>query len=57
MHYLQYSGSKLSPLIHKNVKTLIVVNAAHSQQVGTAGSRRQGYTNKWNASVHIDCIM
>ena len=57
MYYLQYLGSKLSPLIHKNVKTLIVVNAARSQQVGTAGSRHQGYTNKWNASVHIDCIM
>ena len=34
----------------------VVVNVAHCQQVGTAGSKRQGYTSKWNASVHIDCI-
>ena len=55
MYYLQYLGSGLSPLNSQNV--FVVVNAAHSQQVGTAGSKRQGYTNKWNASVHIDCIM
>ena len=35
----------------------IVVNVAHCQQVGTAGYRGQGHTNKWNASVHINCIM
>ena len=35
----------------------VVVNVAHSQQVGTAGSKLQGKTNKWNALVHIDCIM
>ena len=28
------------------LKTLIVVNAGHSQQVGTAGSKHQGYTSK-----------
>ena len=56
MYYLQYLGSKLSPLNSQNVKTLIVVNAAHRQQVGTDGFKRQGYTNKWNTSVHIDCI-
>ena len=55
MYYLQYLGSGLSPLKSQNV--FIVVNAAHSQQVGTAGSKRQGYTNKRNTSVHIDCIM
>ena len=33
---------------------LILVKVAHCQQVGTAGSKRQGYTNKWNASVHIE---
>ena len=36
---------------------LVVVNVAHSQQVGIAGSKRQGKTNKWNASVHIDCVI
>ena len=55
MHYSQYLESNLSPLNSQNV--FIVVNAAHSQQVGTAGSKCQGYTNKRNASVHIDCIM
>ena len=56
MYYLQYLGSKLNPLDSQTC-FFIVVNVAHCQQVGTAGSRRQGYTNKWNASVHIDCIM
>ena len=40
MHYSQYLGSNLSPLNSQNV--FIVVNAAHSQQVGTAGSKRKG---------------
>ena len=33
MYYLQYLGSNLSPLNSQNV--FVVVNAAHSQQVGT----------------------
>ena len=54
-HYLQYLGSKLNPLDSQTCFS-VVVKVAHCQQVGTAGSKRQGYTNKWNASVHIDCI-
>ena len=48
MYYLQYLGFKLSPFNLQNV--FLVVNAAHSQQVGTAGSKRQGYTN------YMECI-
>ena len=58
LQYLGYLGSKyiLSP-VNSQWMFLVVVNVAHRQQVGTAGSKRQGYTNKWNASVHTDCIM
>ena len=38
MYYLQYLMSNLSPLNSQNV--FVVVNAAHNQQVGTAGSKR-----------------
>ena len=58
-YYLQYLGSNFSPLNSqkKKKKVFVVVNVAHSQQVVIAGSKHQGFTNKWNASVHIDCIM
>ena len=55
MYYLQYLGSKLNPL-DSQACFFVVVNVAHCQEVGIAGSRRQGYTSKRNASLHIDCI-
>ena len=41
MYYLQYLGAQVKSIRLTNM-FFVVVNVAHCQQVGTAGSKRQG---------------